>query len=296
MGKLQEKMQLLMELKGLSPRTHKTYLFCMRHFVAYFNQPPAALGTDEIRAYLHHLLAERQLSQASVSQHYSALKFFYEMVLDQTWAAGRIPRVKRAKKLPVILSEEEVQRLLNATGNLKHHSLLTTIYSGGLRLTEALHLQPGDLDSQRMLIFVRGGKGQKDRYTLLSQYALGVLRDYWRYYQPAPWLFPGQQADTPLSPSSVQKEFHRVLKRAGITKLASVHTLRHCFATHLLEGGVELPVLQKMLGHTDARTTSLYLHVTRRNLERVVSPMDRWEGMVQPTFSGDERPCDLPSK
>ena len=288
MGKLQDKMQMLMELKGLSPRTQKTYLYCVRHFVRYFDQSPEGLGTDEIRAYLHHLLSERQLSQSSVSQHYSALKFLYEMVLDQAWDAGRIPRVKRALKLPVILSEEEVQRLLQATENLKHHSLLTTIYSGGLRLSEALHLQVGDIDSDRMLIRVRDGKGQKDRYTLLSEYALGVLRDYWRYYRPDSWLYPGKQADTPLTPSSVQRMFRRVLKRSGLRKPATVHTLRHCFATHVLENGVHLHHLQKMLGHTDARTTAIYLHVTRRDLESVVSPMDHWEGLEQPTLLGGE--------
>jgi integrase/recombinase XerD len=284
MGKLQDKMQMLMELKGFSPKTRKTYLLCVRRFVAYFDRPPWQLGTDEICAYLHPLLSDRQLSQSSVSQQYSALKFLYETVLGQAWEAGRIPRVKRAKKLPVILSEEEVQRLLQATRNLKHHALLTTIYSGGLRLTETLHLQPGDIDSERMLIRVRAGKGPQDRYTLLSEYALEVLRDYWRYCHPHPWLFPGRPADRPLTPSSVQKEFQRLLPRAGITKTACVHTLRHCFATHMLERGAPLHHIQKMLGHSQPSTTAIYLHVTRRDLESTVSPMDQWKDWIPPTF------------
>ena len=280
MGKLQDKMQMLMELKGFSPSTRKTYLLCVRHFVAYFDRPPSQLGADEICAYLHHLLSDRQLSQSSVSQHYSALKFLYETVLSQKWDAGRIPRVKRAFKLPVILSEEEVQRLLNATDNLKHHSVLTTIYSGGLRLAETLALQIGDIDSERMLIRVRSGKGQKDRYTLLSEYALGVLRDYWRYYRPVSWLYPGKQPDTPLTPSSVQRMFRRVLTRSGLRKSATVHTLRHCFATHMLERGAPLHHIQKMLGHSQPSTTAIYLHVTRRDLESTVSPMDQWKDWI----------------
>ena len=284
MGKLQDKMQMVMELKGLSPRTQKTYLFCVRHFVAYFGRSPEELGTEDIRTYLHHLISERQVSASSVNQHYSALKFLYETTLGLAWEATQIPRTKRPKKLPVILSQDEVRGLLASVHTLKHRSLLATIYSGGLRLTEALHLRVDDIDSERMLIRVRQGKGQKERYTLLSHYALQLLREYWGYERPRDWLFPGRPADRPLSPSSVQRVVKRALKQADISKPASVHTLRHCFATHLLESGVDLYHIQKMMGHGHASTTAIYLHVTRRGLADMVSPMDQWEALEQPAF------------
>ncbi len=288
MGKLQDKMQMVMELKGLSPRTQKTYLFCVRHFVAHFGRSPETLGTEAIRRYLHYLLRERQVSASSVNQHYSALKFLYETTLGLEWEATQIPRTKRPKKRPkkrpVILSQEEVRGLLASVRTVKYRRLLATIYSGGLRISEALDLRVSDIDSDRMLIRVRQGKGQKERYTLWSHYALGLLREYWGYERPRDWLFPGRPTDRPLSPSSVQRVMKRALVPAGISKSASVHTLRHCFATHLLESGVDLYHIQRMMGHGHASTTAIYLHVTPRSLTDMVRPMDSWEVLEQPTF------------
>lgn len=284
MGKLQDQMQMVMELKGLSPRTQKTYRGCVRRFVAHFGRSPVELGREEIRGFLHHLVSDGQVSASSVNQHYSALKFLYETTMGQVWEGLQIPRTKRPKKLPVIMSQEEVRLLLSRVPTLKHRSLLATIYSGGLRLNEALHLRLDDIDSQRMLIRVREGKGQKERYTLLAHSALGLLREYWGYERPPEWLFPGRPAAQPLSSSSVQRVFQRALKQAGIAKPACVHTLRHCFATHLLESGVDLYHIQKMLGHGHASTTAIYLHVTRRGLADLVSPMDHWEGLEPSAF------------
>ncbi len=284
MGKLQDKMQMVMELKGLSPRTQKTYRLCVRRFVAHFGRSPEALGTEDIRSYLHYLLRERQVSASSVNQHYSALKFIYETTLGLEWQATQIPRTKRPKKLPVILSQDEVRGLLASVRTVKHRSLLATIYSGGLRLMEALELRVADIDSDRILIRVRQGKGQKERYTLWSHYALRLLREYWGYERPRDWLFPGRLAHRPLSPSSVQRVMKRALVPAGISKPASVHTLRHCFATHLLESGVDLYHIQRMMGHGHASTTAIYLHVTRRSLTDMVRPMDSWEVLEPPTF------------
>jgi site-specific recombinase XerD len=284
MGKLHDRMKMDLELKGYSSKTCACYLARVREFVRYFRRSPEELGTEEIRAYLHYLITERRVSQSAVNQAYSALKFVYEMTLGREWEVLRLPRVKQRKRLPVVLSREELQALFAGVRNVKHRVLLITIYSAGLRLHEATQLQVGDIDGQRMLIRVRQGKGQKDRYTLLAKRTLSVLREYWGYERPRVWLFPGQQADTPMADRTVQKVFEQALRRAGITKPATVHTLRHSFATHLLEAGTDLYHIQHLLGHTTASTTAIYLHVTRRDLAHIVSPFDRWEPAEQPTF------------
>jgi integrase/recombinase XerD len=276
MGKLQDKMQMVMEVNGFRPQTQKAYLACVRRFVAYYGRSPETLGTEEIRTFLYYLIKEQQLSSGTINQYYSALKFFYEVTLGRPWAAIQLPRMKRPKPLPGILSVAEVRLLLEAPLNLKHRSLLATVYSGGLRSAEVQHLRVADIDSERMLIRVRQGKGQKERYTLLSHYALALLRQYWQRDRPRDWLFPGQVAGRPLSPSCGLKIMQRALRLASITKPATVHTLRHCFATHLLEMGVELYYIKKMLGHSHVSTTARYLHVTRRSLADLVSPMDQW--------------------
>jgi site-specific recombinase XerD len=187
------------------------------------------------------------------------------------------------KKLPVVLSREEIRGIFSAIKNLKHRALLMAIYSAGLRVSEVVHLKVSDLDSQRMTIRVQQGKGQKDRYTLLSQRTLEVLRDYWRAYRPQDWLFPGKPATQPLSVSAVQRVFGMVLLRAGIKKPASVHTLRHSFATHLLEDGTDLYHIQRLLGHASPKTTTVYLHLSRKDMRSVRSPLDLVEEIGKPT-------------
>ena len=238
---------------------------------------PEELGEQEIREYLHYLIQEKKASQSGVSQAYSALKFFYETTLKRDWNGFRIPRVQMGKKLPVVLSQQEIQAIFSATRNLKHRVVLMTIYSAGLRISEVVHLKVSDIDSQRMTIRVQQGKGQKDRYTLLSQRTLEVLRAYWKEYRPLGWLFPGKPETEPLSVSSVQRVFEKVLLRAGIKKPASVHTLRHSFATHLLEAGTDLYHIQRLLGHPSPKTTAIYLHLSRKNLGGVTSPLDLLE-------------------
>jgi site-specific recombinase XerD len=236
------------------------------------------MGDSEIREYLHYLIQEKKASQSGVSQAYSALKFFYETTLKRDWNGYRIPRVRKGKKLPVVLSQQEIQAIFSATRNLKHRAVLMTIYSAGLRISEVVHLKVVDLDSQRMVIRVEQGKGQKDRYTLLAQRTLDVLRDYWKEYRPQGWLFPGKPITEPLSVSAVQRVFEKALLRAGIKKPASVHTLRHSFATHLLEAGTDLFHIQRLLGHTSLKTTAIYLHLSRKDLGGVTSPLDLLEG------------------
>jgi integrase/recombinase XerD len=279
MGRLQDQMRMDLELKNLSPRTRSCYLTWMRSFALHFHRSPDELGEQEIRDYLHYLIQVKKGSQSGVSQAYSALKFFYETTLKRDWNGFRIPRVQKGKKLPVVLSQQEIQAIFSATRNLKHRVVLMTIYSAGLRISEVVHLKVSDIDSQRMTIRVQQGKGQKDRYTLWSQRTLEVLRAYWKEYRPSGWLFPGKPETEPLSVSSVQRVFEKVLLRARIKKPASVHTLRHSFATHLLEAGTDLYHIQRLLGHTSPKTTAIYLHLSRKNLGGLTSPLDLLEGI-----------------
>ena len=197
MGKLYDQMKVDLELKNLSPRTRSYYLSWMRSFALHFHRSPEEMGDQEIREYLHYLIQEKKASQSGVSQAYSALKFFYETTLKRNWNGYRIPRAQRGKRLPVVLSQPEIQVIFSAVGNLKHRTVLMTIYSAGLRLSEVVHLKVSDVDSQRMTIRVQQGKGQKDRYTLLAQRTLDILRDYWKEYRPSGWLFPGKPESEP---------------------------------------------------------------------------------------------------
>ena len=227
MGKLQDQLLMDLELRGYTPHTCRQYVGCVRDFVAYFQRSPEELGTEEIRQYLHHLIRVRQRSASTVNQSYSALKFFYETTLDRSWEKIRLPRMKVGKRLPVVLSKAEVQTLLSATDNLKHRTLLMLMYSAGLRISEVARLQVGDIDSQRMMIRVRQGKRRKDRDTLLAQRTLQTLRAYWRSARPTGWLFPGQRADPPMHPDSLQAVFRNVFQRTGMAKPATAHSLRH---------------------------------------------------------------------
>jgi integrase/recombinase XerD len=275
MGELKDKMKKDMELKNLSKRTIKTYLHCVKNFARHYGKSPEQMGDDSIRDFLHYLLKEKNSSQAAINQHYSALKFFYQTTLGRDWDLLKIPRSRRIKKLPVVLSTGEVREVLSKVQDLKNLAILMTIYSGGLRLGEALNLKAPDIDSQRMMIRVCQGKGNKDRYTLLGKRTLNVLRLYWKRYRPKDLLFPSlTRAGNPIHASGVQKAFREALSKTTIRKKATVHTLRHSFATHLLEEGTEIPYIQNLLGHSDSRTTSIYLHVARKKLLKVVSPID----------------------
>ena len=279
MGALGQRMKSHMELKGLSPRTIHVYLRQMSLFVQYVGHGPERMDAEEIRSYLHHLLTERQVSQSTMSQAYSALRLFYEQILGQTWEERTIPRSKQCRKLPVVLSPAEIESLFAATRRLKYRALFMAIYSGGLRVGEGTHLQPGDIDSQRMLIQVHDGKGHKDRFTLLSKRALETLREYWCHARPERWLFPSLRVAGPLSTATVQRTFKGTVKAAGLKKAATPHTLRHSFATHLLEAGVSLHHIQRLLGHRQLSTTAVYLHLTNGDLSRITNPMDEWPGL-----------------
>jgi integrase/recombinase XerD len=261
-------------LRRYSPKTHKAYLGHLRRLLHHFGPATETISGNELKGYFLNLV-QRGVSASYQNQAVSATKFLYQHVLQRPEVLTDLPRPRREKKrLPTVLSRSEVQRLFQAVDNLKHRAVLLVIYAGGLRVSEAARLKVTDVDGERKQVFVRGGKGGKDRYTVIGEAALEALRDYWRVYRPGDWLFPGARPDIPLSPRTIQKVFRRARDKAGIRKKATVHTLRHSFATHLLEDGVDLRYIQELLGHTDPRTTQLYTHVSNWERGRIRSPVD----------------------
>ncbi len=274
MATLREQMTRDMQLRGLSDRTQDAYLQKVRDFALYFKKSPALVTEEEIKEYLQHIRVEKKVSDSTYRQAYGALKFLYQTTLKRNMVFEKIPVLKNRRKLPVVLDRTEVEALFSATPNLKHKAILMIIYSAGLRLSETANLKISDIDSKRMMIRVQQGKGGNDRYTLLSAVALETLRQYWRKYRPSEWLFPGQTKTGRINPKSIQNIFKVASERAGLTKRASVHTLRHSFATHLLEAGTDIHHIQTLLGHKNIQNTTIYLHLRRKDLAKVVSPLD----------------------
>ena len=280
MTALRSRMRDDLRIRNLSPRTQKCYLWHVERFAKHFNRSPEELGPEHIRRYQLHLIEEKKASWSWFNQAVCALRFLYGTTLHTNWAFEQIPHGKQDKKLPSVLSLDEVRRLLGAVANVKHRALLTTIYAAGLRLSEAIHLRVQDIDSARMVLHVHHGKGAKDRMVPLSPTLLDQLRRYWHIHRPSTFLFPGAGADHALHPTAVQKVMQRSLLVAKISKPASVHTLRHCYATHLLESGTDLRTIQSRLGHTSLNTTARYLHVAVGAAKGNVSPLDILGGVV----------------
>lgn len=274
MGRLQDRMDRELRIRGYAENTRKSYIGRMRCFVRHFMRSPDELTAEHVKQYQLFLTKDKRVSWSTFNVHVCAIRFFYREVLRIDWNVEHIPYQKRGRKLPVILSGEEVRALLDTTANLKHRALLMTLYSAGLRTGEAIHLQLADIDSGRMMIRVDEGKGRKDRYVMLSERLLLTLRRYWREYQPALWLFPGRDPSRPLTRGSVDKLFARARERAGIEKRVSPHSLRHAFATHLLERGVNIRVIQRLLGHRSLRSTEIYTHVAESYVRDTKSPLD----------------------
>lgn len=262
-----------LRLRGFRQKTRKAYVGHNRRLINHFGKPPEAITEDEIRAYLTALL-ERGVSHSYVSQCISAVKFLYHRALRSDFQFDRLPRPKKERKLPSVLNQNEALRVLEAVGNIKHRTIMLLTYSAGLRVGEVVRLRIEDVDADRKLIHIRQGKQRKDRYTILSNVALTVLREYVARYRPSTWLFPGAGYGRHLHERSVQKIFQRARKKAGIDKPVSVHSLRHSFATHLLENGTDLRYIQELLGHKSSKTTEIYTHVSQRDLGRIQSPLD----------------------
>ena len=275
MGKLRDQMLMDLQLCGAKPRTQETYLREAENLARYFNRSPAELGEQELKEYLLHLIKERHLSEGTFRFYVAGLKFLYRTTLKREWPVEKIKHPRAKSKLPVVLDLSEVESLFSVTKNLKHKAMLMITYSSGLRVSETARLKLTDIDSVRMTVRINQGKGGKDRYSILSQTTLEHLRQYWKKYRPTEWLFEGQKKDGHISLSTIQSIFRAVKKRARITKPVSVHTLRHSFATHLIEAGTSLHHVQLLLGHRSPTTTTVYLHVSRLNLSHVVSPLDK---------------------
>lgn len=269
-----ERLRLELRLRGYSPRTIKVYLAHVSAYQRTLRVPAEEAGEEEIRRHLVDLVERKRVSRSYLNQSVSAIKFLYRNVFRAPTAMDGLPRPRGERKLPQVLSRDEILRLIATPRNPKHRILLLLAYSAGLRVSEVVRLRVDDIESDRGLIRVRGGKGRKDRYTTLSPLVLEALRDYWRVFRPRPFLFPGQRPGRHLTARSAQKVLDRARRCAGIREGVSMHTLRHSFATHLLEDGTDLRYVQELLGHRRPETTMIYTHVTQKDLTRIRSPLD----------------------
>ena len=257
MGKLRDRMHADLTLAGYSPSTQKIYLLYAKLFAKYHMRSPAEMGEDQIRQYLLHMVEEKKISRETYRQIRAALIFLYTVTLKRQTEVEHLPVRRKKVKLPVVLSGTEVERLLDAVRRPKYRAILMAQYAGGLRISEACSLRPEDIDSRRMVIHVHNGKGGRDRYTVLSARFLAFLRDYFRKHRPDGWLFPGGTAAGHASAETSRRVFHAAVASAGISKKITPHVLRHCFATHLLESGVNIAVIQALLGHGSLRATEV---------------------------------------
>ena len=271
---LKRRMTEDLQLRGFSPHTQKEYLMRVTLFARYFKRLPDKLGEKEVKECFLHLVRDKHASYGVLNMTHCALKFIYTVTLGRPWEVEKIPRTKRPVKMPVMLDKGEVRRLIAATENLKHKAILMLAYSSGLRISEAAQLKVGDIDTARMTVLVRQGKGKKDRCAILSKVALGTLTQYLETQRPTSWLFPGATPGKPITESSIGFVMRAAKKRAGIMKRATIHMLRHSFAAHLLEQGTDIRAVQSLLGHRSLRTTIIYLHVSPKGLSHVTSPLD----------------------
>jgi integrase/recombinase XerD len=283
MTELQQKMIEALQLKGLSERTQEAYLRAVRQLAEHFNKSPDSISEEELRQYFLHIKNVKNYSRSGLTIALCGIKFFFEQTLNKDFPILNFVRPPREKKLPVVLSPDEVRRILRLVRLQSYRTCLSVIYSCGLRLQEGTHLKVQDIDSSRRMIHVRRGKGAKDRYVPLPLRTLELLRQYWVHHRNPILIFPAlgrnydqlSQTTLPMPESSLQKAFKAALKQSGIHKPASVHTLRHSWATHLLEAGVNLRLIQAYLGHSSPTTTSLYTHLTRKTEQMAAETVDR---------------------
>ena len=274
MTPLRQKMIKEMKLRGFSERTQQSYTDAVAGLAKYFHKSPDMLDKEKVQDYLLYLQEDRKLAWSSCNVAVSAFRFLYGETLDNDSMRLAIPPRKTISKLPEILSAEELEHLFAGENNPKHRVMLMTTYAGGLRVSELVRLKVTDIHSERMMIRVDQGKGNKDRYTILSERLLMELRSYWSMYRPPHWLFPSKDPNRPIHIASAQKIYYKAKAKANIKRGKGIHTLRHCFATHMLESGVDVRTIQILMGHKSIMTTMVYLQITRKKLDSTRSPLD----------------------
>jgi integrase/recombinase XerD len=277
MTRLRKMMLEELERRNYSEGTTRCYLRAVADFARYFHRSPDQLRPEHVRQYQAYLFRERKLEASSVTHQLAALRFFFLKTLKKRWSMEETPYPKKVRRLPTVLSQEEVTQLINSAPTPFYRILLMTLYATGARCAEVARLQVGDIDSQRMVVHIRGGKGREDRDVMLSPVLLQALRQHWSRLKPKAWLFPGGRGHTAAQPvrnKTVWHACHSAAQRSGLKKNVHPHTLRHCFATHLHEAGTDLRTIQLLLGHHDLKETSLYLHLSRRHLDATASPLD----------------------
>jgi integrase/recombinase XerD len=279
--------------RNYSAATTECYIHAVEDFAGYFQRPPDQLGPEHIREFQAHLFTERKLAPNTVNQRLAALRFFFVKTLRRPWNADETPYPRKVVHLPVILSREEVAHLIESALTPFHRVILMTLYGTGVRRAELTHLRVSDIDSRRMVLHVKGGKGRKDRDVMLSLKLLEALREHWLRHRPKEWLFPGgkhHKSSQPITTKVVWHACREAAKRAGLEKKVHPHVLRHCFATHLLEAGTDLRKIQILLGHSDLEETTIYLHVSQLHVSKTVSPLDELplSGAVKPAVPPTE--------
>jgi len=276
MTPLRQRMIEDMRIRNFATTTQRSYIHYVAEFAKHFNRSPRELDLEAVRQYQLHLTQERKLSPQSINTFVSAVQFLYLTTLEMPWEKQDFPRARLDEKLPVVLAPEEVQRFLDHIASIKHRAVLLSCYGAGLRISEAVALQASHIDSQRMLIRVQHGKGGKDRYAMLSPGLLEILRAYYRILHPAgPWLFPSWRPHLHLSAGAVQIACREAWQHSGLAKRVTPHVLRHSFATHLLENGIDTRVIQVLLGHSRIETTARYAQVSPQVVAATVSPLDK---------------------
>lgn len=274
MTELREGVLLQMRLRGFTQSTIEGYIHAMEELARYFWRPLDTLVCGQVQQFLDHLIRVRKLAWATINVYFSAYRFLYEQVLKRTSCEFSIPPRGRSGTRPGVLSQEEVRRIIAAPRNIKHRALLGMTYGSGLRVSEAVRVRIADVDRGRLMLRVEQGKGRKDRYTVLSGLALKLLEELWRARRPADYFFTGQDGVRPICAGTAQAIYYAALERSGVRRVGGIHVLRHCFATHLMEAGVDIYTIKRWMGHTALVTTGRYMHVTAGHLARVKSPLD----------------------
>lgn len=273
MTELRRKFERYLILRRYSPKTNTAYINAIKQLAVHYRRSPDRLTNKQIQDYLYYLLKERRLAWNTCNVHFSAFKCFYGDFLKRK-ADLSIPPRPRQKQISLALSKDEVRKIILSCSNLKHRTLLLTVYSAGLRVSEVVKLQPVHIERSRKMIRVEQGKGRKDRYTILSDQLLNALEEYWRTYRPGEWIFFGKDKSKPMPVETAQRIFYKAKRESGVKRAKGIHTLRHCFATHLLEHGESTHVIKRLMGHRSIRTTAKYIHISNKTISKVISPLD----------------------